>query len=186
MATDRGKGARRGEPFARARYKLSTPGGSQVRFRPASLSVPLRDRSWDGRPVDLVARRDLQRYYTLLDLSLDRVVLSESEAGLVCHALNWLQQASPDEVEIDHWQVAWADVADAIRRERLDQQWNVDGEELIQRLRRLSPGELAAIVDAAERFWINYQQQEPAATKTIAEQLRDVGLLRNSRPRRRH
>lgn len=117
----------------------------------------------------LVARRDLERYYTVLADSLARLDLTLGQACLLMDALNgtWMDTSS--------YRLLWAEVDDSIREENLAGKWSVDGAQLVERLRSLSPGEQMAMVDAAERFWLLVER---GATGDREELLRKVGLLR--------
>ncbi len=130
------------------------------------------DQEAEGQSAALVARRDLERYYAVLQDSLRRLDLTAGEACLIVDALNGTL------MDAVSYRLLWAEVSDAQRRQNLAEKWGVDGSQLVERLRALSPGELMAIIDAAERFWTLIGR---GATGTNEETLRQVGLLRPAR-----
>mgnify|MGYP005836664335 CR=1 FL=1 len=138
-------------------------GTRMVQFRAGDLLPEIEARA--GRlSIGLTARRDLERYYALLDAELARLELSEAEAGLVMDALNGTL------FEPHGLGQLWAEVAVAIHYGDLGTKHGVDTAALIDKLRSLTPGQAAAMVDAAARFW-----QSPNPT---GEALRRVGLVR--------
>ncbi len=135
------------------------PQPNAISFRPGPELGPLIDGR--GEQAGLVAKRDLERYYHLLDHELRRINLTEGEAMLLCDACNGLI-FEPYSIPL-----LWANVDDAIRLDGLDAKWHVDGPELVAKLRALTRGQAFAVVDAIERFW-----REPNAEG----QMRAVGL----------
>lgn len=121
--------------------------------------------------ITVVARRDLERYYAALARALRDVTLTEAEASLICDAANgtlW----EPHTLDL-----LWAEIDDAIRHDNLAAKWDVDGAELVRRLRDdLTPAERLAVVDAAERFWRLVGDGDARPT---GELLRAVGLVRD-------
>ncbi len=136
----------------------------RIEFRAGPVAGPISDRT-GTISEGLVARRDLERYYALLDHELARVELSEAEASLICDALNGTL------MDPHSYRLLWAEVADAVRLDGLDAKWGVDGDALVERLRALSPGAMMAVVDAVERFWLS--------PNPLGENLRRVGLVRD-------
>ncbi len=150
-----------------------------IQFRaPGQLWAEIEARvGATGASASETARRDLARYYELLRREREGLELSEAEASLICEALSGLSRL--DEIGP---QLAWAEVADAIRLRRLDERWGVDGPRLIRRLQELSPGQRVALADAVERFWAASASGE---TRPTAERLRAVGLVRDRAPEAR-
>lgn len=138
-----------------------------VRFRAGALLPSLQERA-EGSAISHVAQRDLQRYYSLLALALAQVSLSEGEAGLIIDALNgtWIDpttaQLLPHEVE------------DALG-DGLAEKWGVDGQSLVERLRRMSLTQRLAICDAAERYWADSYHVD-----STADRLLRVGLVKTA------
>lgn len=102
-----------------------------------------------------VIRRDLSRLYRLYERALLQVDLSVQEALLIVDALISAYSTADDAAML------WADVEDAIRLDRLDQKFGVDGEKLVEKLRGLSEIQAMALIDAAERFWIQKGDKPP-------------------------
>lgn len=123
---------------------------------------PLQDRM-----LAEVARRDLERYYTLLARALMAVreQFSEAEIELLVDATNDLM-VRPETVHL-----IWAEVADALR-DGLAEKWQVDGPALVEKLRGFTPSEMMALADAIERFWTGLYQMTD-----MQERLRAVGLV---------
>ena len=90
-----------------------------------------------GKARSTVITRDLDRLYTLYRRVLRRTNLSLDEACLITDALNGSLMTA------DTAHLLWASIEDAIKYERLDEKWNVNGKALVQkhllfRLRELS------------------------------------------------
>lgn len=125
-----------------------------ARFEAVHVTLPpdvfkeVSSRVRGSRDRSATIARDLNRLYDLYKLALLGVQLTTAEACLVCDALNgtWMDVGSADTL--------WAEVADGIRLNGLDQKWGVDGEALIAKLKGLDRLTCLALVDAAERFWV--------------------------------
>jgi len=65
-----------------------------------------------------------------------------------------------------------AEIADAIRLNKLDEKWGVDSEALQAKIRALTPTGLAALTVATARFWRE-------TNLPTGEALRQVGLIKN-------
>jgi len=114
---------------------------------PPDLFQAVTSRVRGPRERSATIARDLGRLYDLYKLALREIQLTASEACLICDVLNgtWMDVGSADTL--------WAEVADGIRLNGLDQKWGVDGEALIAKLKGLDRLTCLALVDAAERFW---------------------------------
>lgn len=142
--------------------------GPPVQFRDVRLEPMLEART--GSFLDSkgqVAKRDLERYYYLLQAALKSALkklgLSEGEALLMCDLANgtlWEPHTAA---------LLWAQVADGAE-EGYGDKWGVDAEALAARLRSLEPMESMALVDALERWWAL-----PGEMSHV-ERLRAVGL----------
>lgn len=137
---------------------------NQVMFRASDQLLAEITRRDDGRGESLVAKRDLDRYYAALSAELRAVSLSEPEALLLCDALNGVLH-EPHTVPL-----LWASIDDAIRLDRMDAKWGVDGADLVARLRALTYTQALAVIDAVERWWL--------LTDRSAGALQTVGLRR--------
>ena len=78
-----------------------------------------------------------------------REKLIDAEMGLILDVLNGT-------IFIDAFSPAFIaqEIADAVRYDKSDQQWQCDGEALIAKMAKFTYAENLAIVDAAERFWL--------------------------------
>ena len=117
---------------------------STIFFRPGSLLAKLELR---GESPGVTAKRDLDRYYALLESELKTVKLSELEWNLLRDACN----GTLFEAHTMHF--LYAEIEDAIKVDGLDTKWKVDGGELIGKLKDYSPGQIWAIIDALGRWW---------------------------------
>jgi hypothetical protein len=135
-----------------------------IGFRPGPLASALEAR---GDNLAEVVRRDLGRYYQLLERELRWVRLSEGEASLLCDALNGSL--------IDDPQVLEAEIADACDLDGLHAKWAIDRDALLASLRSWTYAQRVAVLDAVERYWRGPYQLPRA------EGLRAVGLVRDER-----
>ena len=133
-----------------------------IQFRDTEIDSCLAARAHADESPGTVARRDLTRYYAILDDAIRRLELSEPEALLICDALNGIR------LDETGWRFAWATISDACR-DGLADKWEVDGDNLVERIRSLTRAETLALVDAVERFW-----REPHRYECVL--LREVGL----------
>ncbi len=136
-----------------------------IKFRASDLAGPLKERAdaiWHSK--SLVAKRDLERYYSLLERTLPTLGLSKEEVCLVADSLNGTL------IEPHTLSLVWANVDDSIRLDGLDEKWGVDGEALVGKLRAFTPLQATALVDAVERFWIGPNPMDEALIR--------VGLLK--------
>ena len=91
----------------------------------------------------------IERYAALLTRARGdlRLALTENELALILDACNGsLFSAS--------WMgMLWAEIADACELDHLDQKWQVDGRELINKIKAAGLVGQACLVDAAARWW---------------------------------
>lgn len=94
-----------------------------------------------------IAKRDLTRYYALLERSLATVQLTEAEANALCDANNMsgFEEALPASM-------LWANVLDT---PGLETKWGIETDLLVSKVRSLSPLQSTAVMDAIERFWVH-------------------------------
>ena len=117
-----------------------------------------------GKARSTVITRDLDRLYTLYRRVLRRTNLSLDEACLITDALNGSLMTA------DTAHLLWASIEDAIKYERLDEKWNVNGKALVQKLRcTLNEIQTMAVIDAAERFWNNEKYRDQDMKIGVAE-----------------
>ncbi|MGE0493303.1 MAG: hypothetical protein AB7S38_29110 [Vulcanimicrobiota bacterium] len=158
-------------------FRTTEPIDAALAERAGQLSAVLAGSRGPGRPAstdyNLVARRDLERYYAMLWLEARGLNFSVGEAALVCDANNgtlW------DQAELTAQPtMLWANVADGIRLGGVSNHGLTEQQEaeLISKLQRLTPGQCLAVVDAVERFW-----HSPRLNELDTEDLlREVGLI---------
>ncbi len=96
-----------------------------------------------------VINRDLERYYEILKYGRQslRDRLSEGEVSAILDNLNGCWLAEPVSIRL-----IYANVADGLE-DGLAEKWQIDGPELVQKLKNLSFAESCALADAAERWW---------------------------------
>lgn len=114
---------------------------------PPDLYDALASRIRGSRERSATIARDLSRLYDLYRHALREVPLTTGEACLICDVLNGTLMDASSAAAL------WAEVADGVRLDRLDEKWGVDGDALIARLKGLDRLTCLALVDAAERFW---------------------------------
>lgn len=124
--------------------------GPPVTFRGLEVERQLAARQRDEEKPGLVAKRDLERYYEMLDAELARLRLTEPEASLIVDAINgvWLGDGA--------WRYIRTEVEDACRLNDLGAKHGLGEQQqaaLIERMRDWTPGTLLAVTDGAERFW---------------------------------
>jgi hypothetical protein len=133
----------------------------------------LSERTQKHEDAGLIARYDSRsRLIAGLIARYDEVVrrsipqLAEKEWMLVADALNgiWLLE------EPRHVHYIELEIADAIRLNKLDSKWEVDGAELNRKIHALDYAGRLSIVDAVERLWCDPQAD-------FAGKLREWGVL---------
>lgn len=133
---------------------------AHVQFRPGHLARRIAARTPAGHSPGETARRDLERYYTVLERTLAGVALDERAWNLLRDALNgtWA----------DSWWAAHelaAEVEDALGS-GLGEKWGLSGPEqgaLLAQIRGLSPAAVWAVIDAVERWWARQDEREGEA-----------------------
>lgn len=115
-----------------------------IAFRPGPIVEALAARADDAdRPE--ISRRDLGRYYAVLDDTLRELGLSEGEWNYFRSILNGTL------LDERTYQYLWAEVADGDAGAALEH--GVDQDELAQRVRNWPAAYRMAVVDAVERWW---------------------------------
>ena len=112
-----------------------------ISFKDQELERTLSDRSSGDISAGQVAKRDLDRYYWLIQQS--QLVLSTSEFGLICDALHEIWFSEP-------WtmQGLSATIQDAIALDNLDKRWEIANPHgVLTRLSAASPVQIACLID---------------------------------------
>lgn len=103
-----------------------------------------------------IISRDLERLYTLYSRALATIPLQLNEAYLIVDALNGTL------MDANTAKLLWAEIEDSIKLDHLDKKWQVEGKALVEKIRNLNEIQSLAIIDAAERFWIEQREGEEA------------------------
>jgi hypothetical protein len=128
-------------------------------------------------------KRDLLRYYRLLAAELARVKFSMPEVGVLLEVFERHGMLSVREPLIAG--PLWALVDEALERGWCHAGPLVDRDALVQRLRPLSPGGAAAILDALERFLRCPMRDRQAAACAVGLVREDRGEPENAERKRR-
>lgn len=145
-----------------------TTANDRVSIRLADLLAPVTARTQAAESLGATAKRDLSRYYNLLerDLAVVAQALTKGEALLLCDLNNGTIWDSVTTTAL------WAQVADADQAQ-LDA-WGVDREALAAKLRALTTSQALALVDAIERWWLlpdGAARDHPASLATVGLQV---------------
>jgi hypothetical protein len=148
-----------------------------VSFRASELEGELQARD-DEKSLGLAAKRDLERYYPLLRDELRTIDLGPDEAVMLCQAL------SGEKITGARYRtLLWASVLEmrylwSLRPKEVEKSQN----ELAAKLRKLSPGQSMALIDAVERFWrlpnaLDALDPTPGEEAEATRVLAQVGLV---------
>lgn len=146
------------------RFRVSPELETQLRTRDCEVD---RNGQWARKDsAGAIARRDLGRYYGLLQSELAALQLTEGEASLICDANNGLgamtlglaDDGAHRQAGVGGWLRAalLANVSDAVALNAYDRKHGLSEQEatgLLERMRRWTPGQVLAVADAVERFW---------------------------------
>jgi hypothetical protein len=110
-----------------------------------------------------VARRDLERYYTILRDELRAADPTKGEAAALCDVLasTWMDAHTAQCLDME--------VEDALA-DGLDEKWGIDGLQLARRIAAMPWSRQMAIADAVERWWALREE-----SRTLSEGLAIVG-----------
>lgn len=181
QSVEQAEAARRGEPAPPMRLragdhtavsaiaaedKLELP---EALHQVIALGIRARREGWEASALSLAIWSDLR------ERSLAELRLTEGEASLVCDVLNGrgnLLKFGMGEGESSSPGVLYAELADGVSLSRLDEKWGVDAKPFLRRARDWTPAQVAAINEAAARFWEHTERD-------TGEMLREVGLVRD-------
>jgi hypothetical protein len=148
-------------PSPDIRFRATPPLGDILEARTASA----------GRlDISEVARRDLIRYYHLLQESLPADAFEVAELATIYAA------TANAILDGDTYRFLWAEVDDACEHEGADKEWGADRQTLVAKIRRLSPCQTLALLDAMERVSVMQEEREDWVHDLRAD-FHSVGLL---------
>lgn len=117
--------------------------GPPVSFRSVVLMAKLDER---GKRND-VAKRDLDRYYALVEWYGSRLSFADAEWSLLRDAFSGTAFADTSPRALPTL------IQDAIALDKLDRKWDVEGAALLEKIKALGYAESLALIDAVERWW---------------------------------
>ncbi len=107
----------------------------------------LKKRGIDS--YDDIVKRDLNRLHALYAIALSEVELSVAEALAICTTLQGIELNNP----MIYLNLS-GPIYDAMEYEYLEERCNIDCLALVEKANKLSLIHTMALVDAAERFWV--------------------------------
>lgn len=112
------------------------------------------------------ARRDLERYYTLLAYARKSLfeTFTAAELSLMCDSCNGTL------FEAWSMRLLSANIEDSILLDGIDKKWQVDAKALLEKLALINDAQTFALVDAMERFWEATARGENREIAKILEQ----------------
>jgi hypothetical protein len=145
-----------------------------VTLRLGELEPFVTTRMGDTAAAGGIVKRDLGRYYALLADGLRQTYLTLPEAEAVVIALQRFDAASIRYLwaEIERQYLANDEDPD---RQPYDLPEDLDAAVLVDKLRDLSLHQAVAVLDAVERYWANYPDDEYPNADT--ERLIEAGLV---------
>ena len=149
-----------------------------VTFRDFILEGFLSFRQKEGESLGIVAKREIERYYDLLDAGtgdLDRV-FSLKELKLIlfaCKDVTWSGVAK-------NARYLQFEVRDAIEHKDAAKHHGIDGQELLKKLAALAPHQVAALTDVIEMFWL--KPPTPVASLVDYKFLKDLNIVASDAP----
>lgn len=118
----------------------------QFRAGTGTLETNLTNRQTGDEGLGLVAKRDLERYYSLLqrEYTTARQALTRTELEAIRAVTLGTLWDEPTAIML------WAEIDDANPTEF--EQWGIDQSALVEKLKKLGPTASLAIVDAIEQL----------------------------------
>lgn len=129
---------------------------SDVDFRPG---IVLEDKLKERNPEHPgeMARRDLNRFYALIDYGLLNIDITVEEACMICEALNGTLFDYRASV-IDTLRIGIADYFNYNPYDSLGNNRSTEVVTLVEKISKYDMIQCAAIVDASERFWMQSEE----------------------------
>jgi hypothetical protein len=141
-----------------------------LKFGPADTLIDeIARRTNTKMPPPRVVKRDLDRYYDLLSLMLERLKFTEPEARILVNHARHVGKSNSLVSEVE----------DRISTESPQLVLDKDVESLTGKLRKLTPPEDLAVRDAVERYWSRDDLPANPRMDEISFNLRRVGLFRD-------
>lgn len=112
-----------------------------------------------------IVRRDIERYYTLIQYALREIELTEKEAMFIIDSTNGTM-FEPFTIRL-----LWANLEDSILIDNLHINYDIDATKLVEKIKNASVGYQFALCDAIERWW------KIEGDISNIEKLKQVGLL---------
>jgi hypothetical protein len=149
-----------------------------VTFRDFILEGHLGFRQREGESLGIVAKREIERYYDLIDAGLRDLhrLFSLKELKLIlfaCKTVTWSEVSR-------NGRYLQFEVRDAIEHEDAANHYKIDGDELLEKLRTMGPHQVAALVDFIEMFWL--RPPTPFSGLVTHEFLADLGMTASDAP----
>lgn len=120
-----------------------------ISFRDARLERVLENKAGNGESPSLVAKRDLERYRAIVGAAELELSFSTAELNAIFDSCNGtIFEPFTADPGICH------NVQDALL-DGLGDKWEVDGDKLVAKLRKLTPAQSWALVEKIERYWRN-------------------------------
>ncbi len=112
------------------------------------------DKSWEISRSEALSR-DLDTYYALLEIAMRKVrqILIKKEALLILDAMNGCVIETGQAAELWMGTSLQHQIADAIAYDALSQKWEVDRDELLNKLNKLEHFERYALSDWSREMW---------------------------------
>jgi hypothetical protein len=164
------KGSSRAKPLTKAPAQIDPEQHYSIRPGPilhgeVSQRAELASRGPDKLNQHRVGKRDLLRYYALLECSRNKLDFTEAEARALVEAIHKVRtiDVSPK----DAWITFLHGVGPKLTPEQM---------KLSDKLRELSAAEATAMVDAVERYWVHHEG-DMNDLDAVRYELASVGLI---------
>lgn len=119
-----------------------------ISFRDSEIEARAEQRSDARASASVIARRDLERYYTLLSFAESELKFELNELKLIYDICNGI---SFEPAMLDP--MILANIEDAFCHANYAEKWSVDKDALLAKLRALTPLQSWALVTRVEKFW---------------------------------
>ena len=97
-----------------------------------------------------VVRRDLTRYYYLMFYTAAEIKLTEAEFYCICDALNG--SISTDDALMSARMLP-VQIEEHINFNQMPKQFDIDGDQLIEKVKNMTAAQKQCIIDVVERYW---------------------------------